>query len=149
MSLLVSLAQAVFILQGFLIAVDEFVCHTYRRLPKWELIGHPLDTFCLWLYFFSLNELNFYSFPIPALLGLLSCVVITKDEWVHKELSSAFENWLHAMLFVVHPTVVISYFYLWTQGHEDFFKLLHVSLILVGGYFVLQCFMGWSKWQKA
>jgi len=30
--------------QAFLIILDEYVFHIKRALPKWERIGHPLDT---------------------------------------------------------------------------------------------------------
>src|SRR5262245_62756094 len=33
-----------FILQTFCMAVDEFYFHRRRGLPRWERLGHPLDT---------------------------------------------------------------------------------------------------------
>ncbi len=40
-----------FLVQTFLITFDEWYFHLKRGLPKWERIGHPLDTltaiFCL------------------------------------------------------------------------------------------------------
>ncbi|HWU42647.1 MAG TPA: hypothetical protein VN132_04380, partial [Bdellovibrio sp.] len=44
------------ILQGSIMLIDEFFFHHKRGLPRWERIGHPLDTITvltclLFLYF--------------------------------------------------------------------------------------------------
>jgi hypothetical protein len=151
MNVIVMIAFVAFVAQSSLIAIDEFVCHRMRTLPKWELIGHPIDTFCLWIYLIALRFLDSSSqWPLigTAILGLVSCFIITKDEWVHKEHATAFENWLHAMLFVLHPAVVLLYYYLWYEGVEDFEPLLHMSVVLVGGYFFYQSFMGLLRWRR-
>jgi len=33
-----------FIVQTLVIMIDEFYFHVRRGLPKWERLGHPLDT---------------------------------------------------------------------------------------------------------
>jgi hypothetical protein len=151
MNVMVILAFVAFMMQSSLIAVDEFICHRSRVLPRWELVGHPIDTFCLWAYLAALWFLDadfVWALSVAAILGFISCLVITKDEWEHKKHSSAFENWLHAMLFVIHPTVVLLYYYLWYEDVDDFIPLLHMSFVLVGSYFFFQCFMSWFRWQK-
>ena len=102
-------------LQALLMSVDEFYCHYRRGLPRWERLGHPLDTFsvgaplllCLlvppsdgarWLYW--------------ILVGI-SCLLVTKDEWVHAGRCGAFEHWLHALLFLIHPLTFLVIFDLW------------------------------------
>jgi hypothetical protein len=51
-------------------------------------------------------------------LGLcaVSCLEITKDEWQHRELCSGFENWLHALLFILHPVALGWAAWLWWNG---------------------------------
>lgn len=97
-----------FIIQGIAIAFDEAYFHMRRGLPKWERIGHPVDTatvlICMLFVLFvpySATSLKWYIG-----LGILSCVMVTKDEWVHKHHCPATENWLHALLFINHPLVL-------------------------------------------
>ncbi len=97
------------------ITFDEFYFHVRRGLPKWERIGHPLDT---------LTVLGCFSFvlfvPYSALflkvyigLAIFSCIFVTKDEFVHKDCCPASEQWLHALLFLNHPIVLTSAGLLW------------------------------------
>lgn len=111
-----------FVLQALAIAFDEGYFHIRRGLPKWERIGHPLDTIsvlsCMgYVLFipFSTKALLFY-----CALSLFSSFLVTKDEFVHKEHCPAAENWLHAVLFVLHPITLISAGLIWpiTQGVE-------------------------------
>lgn len=104
--------------QGVLIAVDEFHFHRQRGLPRWERLGHPLDTITTIACF--LVPLLF-PFGEGAALGYagacaFSCVFVTKDEWVHARLCPPAEVWLHAMLFVVHPLVFLGVGFLWWAG---------------------------------
>src|SRR4051812_5016105 len=98
------------LVQGILIFIDEFFCHRRRDLPKWELVGHPIDTFCLMAFFTFLLVASPHETLNQFLgigLGIVSCLIITKDEWVHKNHATAFESWLHALLFVTHSVVVV------------------------------------------
>ncbi len=109
--------------QGTLLLVDEFYFHWKRRLPKWERWGHPVDTF------FFLVPMGIVSFcpPHPAwqityfAVSIVSSLVITKDEWVHRERSSSAEQWLHSLLFMLHPVILISAFFLWSRGVQSIF----------------------------
>lgn len=97
-------------------AIDEFFLHRRRGLGWWERIGHPLDTLsvlgCLVLAsFFPMSRENIFIF---ASCALISCVLVTKDEWVHSRECSGFENWLHAFLFMVHPLILGSALVFWT-----------------------------------
>src|SRR5437879_3256313 len=94
-------AIAAFAFQAAVILADEYFFHRRRFLPKWELIGHPIDTFCLLIFLIALQTLSRESVAgqlMVAVAGLVSCLVITKDEWVHKQHSTGTENWLHALL---------------------------------------------------
>lgn len=96
-----------FIAQAFVLTFDEFYFHMKRGLPLWERIGHPLDTFtvvlCLsFVLIFPYNQVFLLPFII---LAVMSCLFVTKDEFVHKEHCNAKEQWLHSLLFVLHPLV--------------------------------------------
>jgi hypothetical protein len=115
---LVPAALAVFVLQGALMAVDEFGFHLRRAVPLWERRGHPLDTLTvlgpllitLWIPFAAPWTLLFIA------LAIFSCVFVTKDEWVHARFSRPTEQWLHALLFLLHPLLFVAIFLLWQAG---------------------------------
>jgi hypothetical protein len=97
-----------FALQALLMAVDELRFHRRRGLPRWERIGHPLDTLtvavCLaWILFTQPNHRTVIVFFAMA---VFSCVFVTKDEPVHRRCCSAAEMWLHAFLFILHPVTL-------------------------------------------
>lgn len=106
-----------FVLQGIILGVDEFYCHRKRKMRRWERLGHPLDTLtfvaCLTCLYFS--EKSSAALFIYAMLGIFSCLFITKDEWEHRDLTTGFENWLHSLLFILHPIVLIWAAALWEQ----------------------------------
>jgi len=99
------LALLPFFLQALIIGVDEVYFHHKRGLPKWERIGHPLDTltvlFCM--YMVVLVPMSAFTLRLYIASAAFSCIFVTKDEFVHKHFCPASENWLHAMLFTVHP----------------------------------------------
>jgi len=104
-----------FLAQGVAIFFDETVFHLKRGLPKWERLGHPLDTltvlaciaFILWIPF-STTTLILYIF-----LALFSTLFVTKDEFVHNEHCCAKEQWLHALLFILHPITLATLGFIW------------------------------------
>lgn len=89
--------------------VDEFYFHRKRGLPKWERWGHPLDTVSVLLcYLFVLNfPPNVEHYMLFFGLCLFSCFFITKDEFEHKKNCTAAEQWLHSILFIFHPLVLM------------------------------------------
>jgi hypothetical protein len=101
--------------QAFLIILDEYVFHIKRSLPKWERIGHPIDTLSVVLCL-SLVQLIPYSkeglYGYIA-LAIFSCLLITKDEFVHKHHCLASEQWLHAVLFINHPILLTAIGLFW------------------------------------
>ncbi len=109
-----------FVLQALAMGVDEGHFHRRRGLPRWERIGHPLDT---------LTVVLAYAWAIAqpptrgALAGYValagfSCLFVTKDEPVHRRCCSAGEMWLHAVQFVLHPIVFLAFGLLWLGGHR-------------------------------
>ena len=94
-----------FVLQTLCMAVDELHFHRQRGLPRWERLGHPLDTLTVvacyaWLFFTPPSTL---SITVYAGLSVFSSLFITKDEWVHNRYCGPAECWLHTLLFILHP----------------------------------------------
>jgi hypothetical protein len=107
--------SAPFFLQMLCMAADEFWFHKKRGLPRWERIGHPLDTLtvilCLaWILWVAPSRRAVTAF---VLLAAFSCVFVTKDEPVHQSHCQAAEQWLHALLFMLHPITLASAAFLW------------------------------------
>lgn len=93
--------------QAVAMIVDEGWYHRRRGLPRWERLGHPLDTLtiviCLaWL-------VGGGGRPGYAALAVGSTVFVTKDEPTHARLCCAGEHWLHGLLFVLHPLVLLAF----------------------------------------
>lgn len=99
--------------------VDEFYFHYRRGLPRWEKIGHPLDTLTVIGCFVFLFRIP----PSPVNLILYgACVVVsslfvTKDEFVHSDHCAPGEQWVHALLFLIHPIVLVLPVALWPALH--------------------------------
>jgi len=127
------IALTIWGIQGILMVFDEFYFHHRRGLGKWERIGHPIDTFFFILPFifclFS-NNSNIFIF-----LSVISTLIITKDEWVHAEESSAIENWLHALLFMIHPVSLYCLYTVWLDQQFDFIK---IQAAIIFAFFLYQ-----------
>ncbi|QLY25786.1 hypothetical protein [Bdellovibrio sp. KM01] len=126
------------VLQGILIFVDEVFFHHKRGLPRWERIGHPLDTATVLscLLFIGLAPKNVTNETIYYSMAIFSCVFITKDEWVHRKFCSAMEMWLHALLFVVHPLLLFSAVYVW-ESHQQMVLMTAAGVVVFGVYQVV------------
>lgn len=111
-----------FCLQAVAIGVDEIYFHLKRGLPKWERIGHPLDTFSLLICMAMTLWVPFDDVSLKIYIGLavFSCLMVTKDEFIHKEHCPGAENWLHAVLFILHPITLAVAGMMWpvSQGVE-------------------------------
>ncbi len=97
-----------FIIQMLCMAADEFCFHRKRGLPRWERIGHPLDTLTvisclLWIIFVQPTRLAVLAFVAMA---VFSSAFVTKDEPIHRVHCTAAEQWIHAILFLLHPIVL-------------------------------------------
>lgn len=118
-----------FVLQVICMAVDELYYHRKRSLPRWERLGHPLDTLTvllcmLWVLLMAPAP---PSILIYVLLSIFSCFFITKDERVHYRLCLAGEHWLHAVLFILHPLIFIGAGLLWPAVHQQAFAAMHYT----------------------
>jgi hypothetical protein len=139
---------APFILQMLCMAADEFWFHRRRGLPRWERLGHPLDTLtvaaCLvWVLCTRPTSRTVVAF---VFLAIFSCLFVTKDEPVHRRYCSAGEQWLHAVLFMLHPVVLASAAVLWpgpaagtvqSSGFQRSFLELSLTLMLSFGAYQL------------
>jgi hypothetical protein len=135
-----------FALQAVVMLVDEIYCHRRRTLRLWERIGHPLDTLtfvvCLgWLYFAPKTG---HSLTVYVILALFSCLFITKDEWEHHDLTSGFENWLHSLLFILHPLVLI-----WAAGLWQLQIYWPIEWFLpAAALFMIYQALYWNLWKR-
>lgn len=104
-----------FAVQTLIIMADEFYFHVKRGLPKWERLGHPLDTLTVLACFAFVLFVPYSSsaLKIYIALSIFSCFFVTKDEFVHKECCPASEQWLHAILFLNHPILLTATGLLW------------------------------------
>jgi hypothetical protein len=140
MSLLILLP---FIIQILVIMIDEFYFHIRRGLPKWERLGHPLDTLTVLACFTFILFVPYSTFTLKIYIGLaiFSCIFVTKDEFVHKECCPASEQWLHALLFLNHPVVLTAAGLIWPtstgaegpawlRGLVPFLDQIHLFLIV-------------------
>ncbi len=103
------------LLQGLAMTVDEFHFHRRRGLGRWERIGHPFDTLSVLaaMGFLLAADFSLENAAIFAGLAAFSCLLITKDEWVHQAECAPAETWLHSLLFVLHPLALLSAGVLW------------------------------------
>ncbi len=128
------------ILQALAMMFDELYFHRKRGLPLWEQIGHPIDTLsvvvCYAILAFQVpSELNM---KIYIGLCIFSCLLITKDEFVHTEKCEASENWLHSVLFVLHPITFFAAGIIWEKNLNPFFlKIQFVILTVVMFYQII------------
>jgi hypothetical protein len=104
--------------QAAAMLTDELHFHRQRGLPRWERIGHPLDTLTLIAcYAVAIGwPPSALALEVYAGLALLSCLFVTKDEWVHARYAPPGEHWLHSVLFVLHPVVLGAVALLWIDG---------------------------------
>lgn len=109
------IATIPFVLQAVVIAIDEWVFHLRRGLPLWERIGHPLDTLSILLCMLYVLFVPFNPFSLKVYIGLaiFSSLFVTKDEFVHKHHCPWSENWLHALLFLLHPITLACAGFIW------------------------------------
>jgi hypothetical protein len=135
-----------FVVQAVAILLDEFYFHHKRGLPKWERIGHPIDTLSL---VFCLAYVLWIPFSMQALvpyiiLGVISCLLVTKDEWVHQEHCEGTEQWLHALLFINHPLVLIGVGLMWSGLFSPVIPAFFVIQFCFASLFCLYQTLYWN-----
>jgi 2-polyprenyl-6-hydroxyphenyl methylase/3-demethylubiquinone-9 3-methyltransferase len=131
-----------FVAQAGAMAADERIFHRRRGLPRWERIGHPLDTMTTaacyaWLVLAEPSRRHLIGYVV---LSVGSCLFVTKDEPVHTQLCSSGEHFTHALLFVLHPIVLGVSGYLWWTERGVGALVASVQLVLTllfAGYQIL------------
>lgn len=136
-----------FLLQGSLMFLDEFYFHRKRGLPKWELIGHPLDTLSVLICYLFLLLRTPTTFDLNVYIALcaVSCLLVTKDEFVHTQVCNANENWLHSLLFILHPVTLFCAGIIWLEQINLVFIKLQALVILS---FLIYQIIYWSFFAK-
>jgi hypothetical protein len=88
------------------------------------------------------------NFKIYIGLAILSCLFITKDEFVHKHHCPAGEHWLHALLFVNHSIVLTVLAFLWPDMDAGVKTFLWVQ---TGGIFLFLLYqiVYWNIWRTS
>lgn len=133
-----AVAIAPFFIQALAILSDEAFFHHRRGLPRWERLGHPIDTFLqmICLAIPLILPFNHQNLALFAMLSVVSTLMVTKDERVHARLCCWKEHWLHSLLFIVHPIVLIATAFLWAHmvEHGWFFSFLKLQLLLMAGF---------------
>jgi hypothetical protein len=138
-----------FIVQFIVMSLDEYYFHVKRGLPLWERIGHPIDTLtvlacCLFVYCvpYSATALKWY-----VGLAIFSCLMVTKDEFIHKHHCPAAEHWLHAILFINHPILLTCVGYIWKKPSLLLTAFLGLQILLVSLFFLYQVIY-WNVWKR-
>ena len=116
------------LLHGTFMMVDEFYFHHKRGLPKWERIGHPIDTlFALVCFaiviFLPQTKINLILFFIAF---VLSCFIVIKDEAQHLKFCCKYEQFIHAFVFILHPIFLFNVFLSWSSFSPAYFQILDI-----------------------
>jgi hypothetical protein len=134
-------------LQALCMLVDELYFHRARGLPRWERIGHPIDTLSVLLCYGLALSLapTFSNVPWYVAAASASCLLITKDELVHAEHCRPIEQWLHAVLFILHPIVLGVGALFWLTEERTLLWLSFCLTAAFGGYQALYWNVPWKK----
>jgi hypothetical protein len=138
-----------FAVQAAAMYVDERRFHRRRGLPRWERIGHPLDTITVLVCYTWLIAMPPSRPMLLAYGGLVvfSSLFVTKDEPVHARRCTPGEHWVHALLFVLHPIVLGSAGAIWWDAELPR-GLLAVPLALTGLFGLYQVAYWSGTWRK-
>jgi len=143
------LVVLIFAAQGLVLGTDEIFFHYRRGLPLWERWGHPLDTLSVLLCLCVALTLPAHAPWTGVYFGLavLSCLSVTKDEWVHTQACPPAEHWLHALLFLLHPALLWAVYVFWKSPGEFPRLLLLVEAILCALFMGYQLLYWNVLWQ--
>jgi hypothetical protein len=136
--------------QMLCMALDEFYFHWQRQLPRWERVGHPLDTLTVLLCYgwLLLSPPSAPALSVYVGLCVFSCLFVTKDELVHRRHCRAGEHWLHAVLFTLHPLSLLSAGLLWPAWHGQtlaFLRYEGFEQVFLLGNTLLTCGFGFYQ----
>ncbi|HEX7480692.1 MAG TPA: hypothetical protein VF331_23025 [Polyangiales bacterium] len=138
------------LIQASAMLADEGWFHRRRGLPRWERIGHPLDTLTTALcygWLVSVSPQAPHALAVYIGLALFSCLFITKDEFIHAKVCSPTEGWLHSLLFVIHPVVLMAFGYVWRSAADAAHWVLRAQLLITLAFATYQIWY-WSVFCK-
>ena len=140
---------APFVVQAAVMFVDERVYHRRRGLPRYERIGHPIDTLSAalcyaWLVFARPTRAHACAY---AAIAIVSALVVTKDEPIHARACSPGEHWVHALLFMLHPIVLGAAAYVWWTGRLRALLVAELALTIAFAAYQLAYWNG--PWRRA
>lgn len=128
-----ALVVGIWIFQGVLMMFDEFHYHHERRLGRWERLGHPIDTLFFLLPF--LYTQFFLNTPMFIVLCIFSSLLVTKDEFVHAKECLPGEQWLHSLLFLIHPVALYG---LWIAWQNNFNGIIWIQSLIICAFMLYQ-----------
>ena len=134
-------------MQALATVADELYFHRRRGLPRWERIGHPLDTLTvLGCYAVVLAlPLTAASLRTYVALAAFSCLFVTKDEIMHAKYCEPLEHWVHALLFILHPIVLASMGFLWLREARTLMLVQGALTLAFGLYQTLYWNTTWIR----
>lgn len=131
------------LVQGVAMLVDEFHFHLRRGLGAWERIGHPIDSLVFALALILLLHSGWTVVSVSV--AILSALIVTKDEWVHRQEAPAAEQWLHSILFLLHALI------LWIAGEwgaEGALSAQQIAIIVTPIFlFIAYQILYWNFWR--
>lgn len=139
-----------FVLYAVAMAWDELYFHHRRGLPLWERLGHPLDTITLavcvaWTVMRPYTPENLDIF---LGLSLFSCLFVTKDEFLHARACAPAENWVHSLLFILHPVCLGVTGWIWVSWPWPQRAFLPAELAAVLGFLLYQIIFWNFLWNR-
>jgi len=138
-------------IQAALMFIDEMHFHRLRGLPRWERVGHPIDTLSVLIcYGVALTQPpSNGALTVYAALATLSCVLVTKDEFVHSRRCLPAEQWIHSLLFVLHPIVLGAAALLWFKHKTAILGVQSALTVAFGCYQLLYWNFPWTRHPRA
>ncbi|HEX7506813.1 MAG TPA: hypothetical protein VF550_08565 [Polyangia bacterium] len=138
-------------IQAALMFIDEMHFHRLRGLPRWERVGHPIDTLSVLIcYGVTLTQPpSNGALTVYAALATLSCVLVTKDEFVHSRRCLPAEQWIHSLLFVLHPIVLGAAALLWFKHKTAILVVQSALTVAFGCYQLLYWNFPWTRHPRA
>ena len=144
---MIPLALSLVGLQALLMFVDERVFHRERSLGLWESWGHVADSsaFAAVLLGPALALPSPLAVRLYAAGAVASTLLVAKDEWIHARECGGAEQWVHALLFVLHPCVLFAVGSLWISGQGAGLRLVLPFAALALSFYQWAYWIGASR----
>jgi hypothetical protein len=143
--------------QAMLMILDEACFHRVRGLPRWERVGHPLDSLTVAACFGYVLFVPQGPLALKGYVGLaaFSTLFVTKDEFVHARLCTATEHWLHSLLFILHPVVFFGLAEVWPClsdpgcAHDTVVLAVRLQFAAILGFIAYQIAYWNLSWKRS